>query len=100
MIITFNQIEEQDLNQNSSDKLAIGIAVLSMLMIVCLPIIITYQAILKVKCLKEFDEEKYGFLLAEVKTEHVGQAIASTIFIIRRMVYVILLFFMNNLAGL
>ena len=74
-------------------------AVLSLLMIASLPIMITYQAILKVKHPLDFDEQKFGFLLEEVKSERVGQAIASTIFIIRRMVYVILLFFMNNFAG-
>lgn len=57
-----------------------------------------YQAMKKVKDPKEFDE-KYQFLLAEVKTNKIGQAIASIIFIVRRVIYVCLLYFMNDLAG-
>ena len=57
-----------------------------------------YQAMKKVKHPKEFDE-KYEFLLAEVKTNKISEALASIIFILRRVIYVCILYLMNDLVG-
>jgi len=98
-LITFMQVEKQSLNQNSSDMIALGFASFSMLMLLIIPIVVSYFAIQKVCFPMKFNEEKYGFVFEEASTNSLMQALVSVFFMLRRLIFACILYFLSNNIG-
>lgn len=69
VILTLDQIDYQGLNETSSDSISNGFAYLNAFILVVLVIMIGYFTIQKVYYPDLFDEERYGFIMADIKSK-------------------------------